>query len=79
MIKAAEAALAARSFVSPIDILEGIGWLQHKAVEDWRRGRTPCLEQVVQANLSKLSDAFRLLRLRGEGMGLSESEARSRR
>lgn len=76
MIKAAESALARRSFVSAIDILEGIGWLQHKAVEDWRRGRTPCLEQVVQANLSKLSDALRLLRIWAEGKGLKASETR---
>jgi hypothetical protein len=38
--KAAEAALAERQFVSPIDVLVGIGWLDPGAVERWRRGRS---------------------------------------
>lgn len=53
--KAAEAALAARNFVSAIDILVGIGWLDLEAVERWRRGQIDCLEPVVQTNLPRIS------------------------
>src|SRR5262249_22786114 len=49
--KAAEGALAARHFVSTIDIFTGIGWLDAGAVERWRRGQIDCLEEVVQSNL----------------------------
>ncbi len=60
--RAAEAALAAKSFVSAIDILVGIGWLDPGALERWRRGQIDCLEGAVQANLSRVSEAMRLFR-----------------
>jgi len=56
--KAAEAALAERQFVSPIDVLVGIGWLDPGAVERWRRGQVDYLERVVQTNLSRISEAM---------------------
>jgi hypothetical protein len=62
VIKAAEAALAARSYVSPVDVLLGIGWLNAAAVERWRRGQIDYLERVVQANLSRISEAMKLFR-----------------
>jgi hypothetical protein len=51
--RAAEAALAARHFVSAIDILVGIGWLDPGAVERWRRGQIDCLAEAVQVNLPR--------------------------
>ena len=36
VIKAAEAALAAQDYVSPIDVLVRIGWLDAGSVERWR-------------------------------------------
>jgi len=38
--KAAEAAGAARSVVSAIDVFEGIGWLSPSNVDRWRQGRS---------------------------------------
>jgi hypothetical protein len=58
--RAAEAALAARHFVSAIDILIGIGWLDAGAMERWRRGQIDCLEEAVQANLPRIAEAMRL-------------------
>jgi hypothetical protein len=55
--KAAEAALAARHFVSALDILVGIGWLEAQAAERWRRGQIDCLEEAVRANLPRISEA----------------------
>lgn len=60
--KAAEAALAAQHFVSAIDVLVGIGWLDPQAVERWRRGQVDCLEEVVRTNLPRISDAMKLFR-----------------
>ncbi len=54
---AAEAALAAWHFVSAIDVLVGIGWLDPGAVERWRRGQIDCLEQVVRANPPRISES----------------------
>ena len=58
--RAAEAALAAQHFVSAIDILLGIGWLDSGAVKRWRSGQIDCLEEVVRADLPRISEAMRL-------------------
>ena len=71
--KAAEAALAARHFVSAIDILVGIGWLDAQALERWRRGQIDCLEEVVRANLQRISEAMRLFRSWATARGLCAS------
>jgi len=71
--KAAEAALAARHFVSAIDILVGIGWLDAQALERWRRGQIDCLEEVVRANLQRISEAMRLFRFWATARGLFAS------
>ncbi len=54
---AAEAALSERGFVTAIDVLLGLGWLQPSGEQAWRQGRMPYLERVATANLSKLSTA----------------------
>ena len=71
--KAAQAALAARHFVSAIDILVGIGWLDAQALERWRRGQIDCLEEVVRANLQRISEAMRLFRSWATARGLCAS------
>ena len=73
VVRAAEAALAAKSFVSAIDILVGIGWLDPGALERWRRGQVDCLEGAVQANLSRVSEAMRLFRSWATAKGLFAS------
>src|SRR5690242_3054462 len=73
VIKAAEGALAAQDYVSPIDVLVGIGWLDPGTVERWRRGQIDCLERVVQANLPRTSEAMKLFRSWATGRGLSTS------
>lgn len=74
VVRAAEAALAERKFVTAIDVFVGVGWLTAQSVEDWRRGRVPCLERVVQANLSKLSTAMQAFRRWAQRRGLNPSE-----
>ncbi len=39
VVKAAEAALQDQKYVSPIDVLVGIGWLPPSTVAAWRQGR----------------------------------------
>jgi hypothetical protein len=74
VIKAAEAALAARKYVSPIDVLVGMGWLDPGAVKRWRQGQLDHLERVVQANLSRISEAMKLFRSWASAKGLIPSE-----
>jgi hypothetical protein len=74
VIKAAEATLAAQSYVAPVDVLVGIGWLDPGAVKRWRLGQVDYLEHVVQANLSRISEAMKLFRSWATGKGLFPSE-----
>jgi len=71
---AGEAALAARGYVTAIDILIGVGWLASTQIERWRRGQLPYLERGATANLSKIGTALRLLRCWAEGRGLRPSQ-----
>jgi hypothetical protein len=72
--EAAEASLAAQHYVSAIDVLVGIGWLDSGAVKRWRQGQIDCLEGAVQTNLSRISEAMKLFRSWATGEGLFASE-----
>jgi hypothetical protein len=74
VVRAAEAALAAQNYVAPIDVLRGIGWLPPSLEKEWRQGRLDCLEQRVQANLSRISEAMHLFRSWAVEKGLQPSE-----
>lgn len=71
--RAAEASLAAQHFVSPVEILLGIGWLDPNTVRRWRQGQLDCLEQAIQTNPSRIADAMKLLRAWAAERGLSPS------
>jgi len=76
VVRVAEAALAARHFVSAIDVLVGIGWLAPSHVEEWRQGRVEYLEQATQVNPAKLSAAMKCFRTWATGHGPVQSETR---
>jgi len=72
--RAAEAALAAQKFVSPIDVLLGIGWLDPGGLARWRRGQVDSLEEIVRSNLPRISEAMGLFRSWAGARGLVPSE-----
>lgn len=74
VVRAAEAALAERKFVTSIDVLVGLGWLEPRRVQEWRQGRVDCLERVVVASLGKISTAMRCFRRWARERGLKPSE-----
>jgi hypothetical protein len=74
VIRAAEAALATQNYVSPIDVLVGIGWLTPGTVRRWRQGQIDYLEGVVQTNLARISEAMKLFRSWAAAKGLVPSE-----
>jgi hypothetical protein len=63
VVRAAEAALAARKYVSSIDLLVGLGWFDPGALKRWQQGQIIYIEQDVQANPARLSEAMKLFRL----------------
>lgn len=50
-----------KGYVSPIDIMITIGWLQPIHAKNWRQGKEPFLEKVIQANLNKITVALKYL------------------
>src|SRR4030081_2521306 len=76
VVKAAEAALAARGYGSSIDVLVGIAWVDAGEVEQWRRGQIDYLERVVQTNLPRISEAMKLFRSWATKKGLVPSETK---
>jgi hypothetical protein len=75
VVTAAEAALAAQGYVSPVDVLVGIRWLDVPTLERWRRRQIASLEEAVQTNPARVSQAMTLLRSWAGERGLSASEA----
>ncbi len=72
--RAAERVLAEQQYVRPIDVLLGLGWLAPSHLDRWRQGRVPHLEQVIQANLGKVSTAMAAFRHWAQESGLTPSE-----
>jgi hypothetical protein len=70
----AERTLAEQRYVRPVDMLLGLGWLAPTHLDEWRQGRVPYLEQVTQANLSKISAAMAEFRRWAQARGLTPSE-----
>jgi hypothetical protein len=74
VIRAAEAALAAQNYVSPVDVLVGIGWLDSGALKRWQQGQVEYLEGAVQINRPGISEAMKLFRSWAAAKGLTPSE-----
>ena len=49
----AEASLAERRSVRPIDVLVGLGWLAQPNVDRWEPGRVPSLDRCVGVDSDK--------------------------
>jgi hypothetical protein len=71
---AAQHALDNGKYVSAVDVLVGMGLLQPRHLDRWRRGEVPHLEGVIQCNPSKLSETMRLFQAWAESRGLKATE-----
>ena len=48
--------------MAPVDVLVGMDLLRTEQLDNWRRGRVPYLERVINCNLTRLSRLLRILR-----------------
>lgn len=74
VIQVAEAALERQLYVSPLDVLLGMGSLPPVHVQDWKKGKIPHLEGVIQGNLHKISFAMQCFRDWALAKGLKPSK-----
>lgn len=73
IVRAVKALLAHGKVVAPVDVLIGMGILDKRRLEDWRCGRVPYLEKVINCNLTKLSRLLRILRFHAHDLNLVPS------
>jgi hypothetical protein len=71
--RAVEQVLREGKVVAPVDVLVRRGLLRPEHLEDWRFGRVPYLERVIQSNLSRLSKLLRILRFHAHDLKLVSS------
>jgi len=71
--RAAEQILARGKVVAPVDVLVGMDLLAPERLEDWRRGRVPYLEKVIDCNRTRLSRLLRILRFHAHDLNLVAS------
>jgi hypothetical protein len=70
IVRAVDVILARGKVVAPVDVLVGMHVLTPERLEDWRRGRVPYLEQVIESNLTRLSRLLRILRFHAHDLKL---------
>jgi hypothetical protein len=58
----AEAALADQRFVTPTDVLVGLGWLTPAGVSSWMKGDVSSLERCLEVSPSETADALATLK-----------------
>jgi len=61
--------------VRPIDMLIGMQLLSRNDLEEWRHGRVPYLEKVIDCNLTRLSRLLRILQFHAHDLNLVPSDA----
>ncbi|WP_432830085.1 DUF2293 domain-containing protein [Dactylosporangium sp. CA-092794] len=74
VVTAAEQALARQSFVSPLDVLTGMGWVPLGLVVDWRNGRAQHLEAVAVVSADRLNAALEVFQRWVAARGLLPNE-----
>lgn len=68
-----DALLRRGKVVASVDVLVGMGLLAPEHLEDWRFGRVPYLERVINCNLPRLSRTMRVLRFHAHDLNLKPS------
>jgi hypothetical protein len=74
IVAAAEEALARQSFLTPVDVCLGLGWLQHCNVDDWQHGRVDDLEEFLPVHDNRLIDLHVHLHHWATAHGLQRTE-----
>ena len=65
--------LATGNVVTPVDMLICMGLLRLDRLNDWRCGRVPYLERVIDCNLTRLLRLLRILRFHAHDLNFKPS------
>lgn len=73
IVRVVDALLKSGNVVTPVDVLLGMELLTREQLEDWRRGRMPYLERIINCNLARLGRLLRILRFHAHDLNLKPS------
>ena len=73
IIEAVDSILETSIYISPIGVFKSMGLLKQIDIDNWRKGRVPYLEKVIQCNLSKASRILRILSFHAHDLNLKPS------
>ena len=73
--KAVDDILGCGMVVMPVEVLAGMSLLTRQHLEDWRCGRVPYLERVINCNLPRLGRLLRILQFHAHDLNLKPSLA----
>lgn len=73
VFEASSTLLAEKGYVAPVDLFLTIGLLSKADHLNWRNGKVPYLEKVIQCNLAKCSRIMRILAKHAERSNLKPS------
>jgi len=73
IVRVMAAILQSGKVVAPVDVLVGMDLLAPEHLKDWRFGRVPYLEKVINCNLTRLSRLLRILRFHAHDLKLVPS------
>lgn len=73
IVRATQQILANGNVVTAVDVLVRMNLLVPERLEDWRCGRVPYLEKVINCNLTQLSRLLRILRFHANDLNLVPS------
>jgi hypothetical protein len=59
--------------ITPVEVLVGMRLLTREDLADWRRGKVPYLERVIDCNLTRLGRLLRILRFLAHDLNLKPS------
>lgn len=72
--KAVHEILKENQYIAPVDVFMEMGNLNKEDYENWRFGRIPYLEKVIDCNLSKANRILRILEFHAKDRGLKASQ-----
>src|SRR5438552_3195473 len=62
VVDASESALARQGYISAVDVLTGIGWLDAATLQRWKQGQLSSLADGIQTKPARIAEAIEALR-----------------
>ncbi len=73
VVRAFAKILNEKDYVAPVEVFMTMGHLKEKEYMRWRNGQVPCLERVIEVNLSKINRILRIIKMYAHDLNMKKS------